>query len=175
MGRTDLQVPDDAAPDREPHRGGARPARARDRARSGEAPAEGTGIAAAFRPPWWARNAHVQTIWGPLFRRHRIRWRRERVATPDGDFVDLHWAGRGAAGAPPLRVLHGRGGSSPSPYVGGLPRRALAQGWRAVPLTFRSCSGELNRLRSFYHSGHTDDLDEVVRLLVAREPGLRIG
>ena len=34
----------------------------------------------------------MQTIWGPLFRRGRIRSRRERIATSDGDFVDLDWA-----------------------------------------------------------------------------------
>jgi predicted alpha/beta-fold hydrolase len=117
----------------------------------------------------------VQTIWGPLFRRHRIRWRRERVATSDGDFVDLDWADAARADAPLLLVLHGLEGSSGSHYVVGLTRQALAQGWRAVTLNFRSCSGELNRLRPFYHSGHTADLDEVVRLLVAREPGLRLG
>jgi hypothetical protein len=117
----------------------------------------------------------VQTIWGPLFRRHRIRWRRERVATSDGDFVDLDWADAARADAPLLLVLHGLEGSSGSHYVVGLARQALALGWRAVTLNFRSCSGELNRLRPFYHSGHTADLDEVVRMLVAREPGLRLG
>src|SRR5262245_40908266 len=120
MGRADLQVPDDAAPDREPHRSGARPAGARDRAGSRQAPAQGTGIDAAFRPPWWCRNAHVQTIWGPLFRRRRIRWRRERVVTSDGDFVDLDWADAAQAGAPLLLVLHGLEGSSSSHYVVGL-------------------------------------------------------
>ncbi len=114
-------------------------------------------------------------MWGPLFRRHRIRWRRERVATSDGDFVDLDWADSARAGAPLLLMLHGLEGSSSSHYVVGLTRQALALGWRAVTLNFRSCSGELNRLRSFYHSGHTADLDEVVRMLVAREPGLRLG
>jgi uncharacterized protein len=54
-------------------------------------------------------------------------------------------------------------------------RQALARGWRAVTLNFRSCSGELNRRRQFYHSGHTDDLDEVVRRLLAREPAARLG
>jgi hypothetical protein len=117
----------------------------------------------------------VQTIWGPLFRRHRIRWRRERVATSDGDFVDLDWADSARTGAPLLLVLHGLEGSSGSHYVVGLARHALALGWRAVTLNFRSCSGELNRLRPFYHSGHTDDLDEIVRMLVGREPGLRLG
>ena len=117
----------------------------------------------------------MQTIWGPLFRRHRIRWRRERVATADGDFVDLDWADSARADAPLVLLLHGLEGSSSSHYVVGLTRQALTRGWRAVTLNFRSCSGELNRLRSFYHSGHTADLDEVVRLIVEREPTVRIG
>lgn len=117
----------------------------------------------------------MQTIWGPLFRRHRIRWRRERIATSDGDFVDLDWVDAARADAPLLLVLHGLEGSSRSHYVVGLTRQALGRGWRAVTLNFRSCSGELNRARSFYHSGHTDDLDAIVRLLAAREPRVRIG
>jgi len=104
-----------------------------------------------------------------------MRWRRERVVTSDGDFVDLDWADSARSDAPLLLLLHGLEGSSGSHYVVGLARQALAQGWRAVTLNFRSCSGELNRVRSFYHSGHTADLDEIVRLLVAREPGVRIG
>jgi predicted alpha/beta-fold hydrolase len=117
----------------------------------------------------------VQTVWGPLFRRRRIRWRRERVATSDGDFVDLDWADSAPSDAPLLLLLHGLEGSSRSHYVVGLAHQALVRGWRAVTLNFRSCSGELNRLRSFYHSGHTADLDEIVRMLIAREPSLRIG
>jgi uncharacterized protein len=117
----------------------------------------------------------VQTVWGPLFRRDRIQWRRERVVTSDGDFVDLDWAAGAPAGAPILLVLHGLEGSSRSHYAIGLMRQALERGWRAATLNFRSCSGELNRLRPFYHSGDTADLDEVVRLLVEREPGVRFG
>ena len=117
----------------------------------------------------------MQTVWGPLFRRDRIQWRRERVVTSDGDFVDLDWAAGAPAGAPILLVLHGLEGSSRSHYAIGLMRLALERGWRAATLNFRSCSGELNRLRPFYHSGDTADLDEVVRLLVEREPGVRFG
>jgi predicted alpha/beta-fold hydrolase len=97
------------------------------------------------------------------------------VSTRDGDFVDLDWATPAPREAPLLLILHGLEGSSRSHYVVGLARQALARGWRVVTLNFRSCSGELNRLPQFYHSGHTDDLDEVVRLLVGRERNLRIG
>ena len=129
-----------------------------------------------FRPPWWAVNGHVQTIWGPLFRSDPLSLRRERLATPDGDFVDLDWLDddRLEDRAPRLLVLHGLEGSSRSHYVSGLLRAGRAAGWHGVALNFRSCSGELNRLPRFYHSGETGDLAWVVKTLVAREPGVPI-
>ena len=67
-------------------------------------------------------------------------------------------------------MLHGLEGSTRSHYVGGLLREALVRGWRAVALNFRSCSGELNRLPRFYHSGDTGDLDEILTRLRAQHP-----
>jgi predicted alpha/beta-fold hydrolase len=134
-----------------------------------------------FSPPLWCRNPHVQTIWGPLFRRRRASLARERIATRDGDFVDLDWLGAPAGApargrrAPVALVLHGLEGSSRSHYVVGLLELLAARGWRAVVLNFRSCSGEPNRLPRFYHSGDTGDLDEVVGRLVAREPDVILG
>ncbi|MBM3219774.1 MAG: alpha/beta fold hydrolase [Candidatus Rokubacteria bacterium] len=129
-----------------------------------------------FRPAWWCLNRHAQTIWGPLFRTERVPLRRERVPLDDGDFVDLDWLdGDAPPGAPLVLVLHGLEGSSGSHYVGGLLAGARVRGWRGVVLNFRSCSGELNRLPRFYHSGDTGDLDAIVRLLMAREPGGRFG
>jgi uncharacterized protein len=129
-----------------------------------------------FRPPWWCTNRHAQTMWGPLFRRDRVPLRRERIGLEDGDFVDLDWLDApAAADAPLVVVLHGLEGSSRSHYVGGLLAGARARGWRGVLLNFRSCSGELNRLPRFYHSGDTADFDAVVRGLTAREPGVRVG
>lgn len=123
----------------------------------------------------------MQTVWGPLFRRARLGARRERIETRDGDFVDLDWVEpsgsrktTGAAGAPLLLVLHGLEGSSQSPYAVGLMRGAAARSWRAVTLNFRSCSGELNRRPQFYHSGHTDDLDDVIGRVLGREPETRL-
>ena len=140
-------------------------------------PAPGARGTRAFRPPWWAVNGHVQTIWGPLFRSTPLSLRRERLATPDGDFVDLDWLddGRLTADAPRLLVLHGLEGSSRSHYVAGLLDNGRAAGWHGVAFNFRSCSGELNRLPRFYHSGETGDLAWVVRTLVARQPGVPIG
>jgi len=99
---------------------------------------------------------------------------RERLVTPDGDFVDLDWL-PGRPGAPVLLVLHGLEGTGRSHYVAGLFERARARGWRAGVLWFRSCSGELNRLPRFYHSGDTGDLDCVLRTVIEREPEVRVG
>ena len=97
------------------------------------------------------------------------------MPTSDGDFVDLDWlAAPASTDAPLLLVLHGLEGSCRSHYVQGLLGLAHAEGWRAVVLNFRSCSGEPNRLPRFYHSGDTGDLDEVVRVLASREPGRAI-
>jgi predicted alpha/beta-fold hydrolase len=127
-----------------------------------------------FRPAWWCRSGHLQTLWGTLFRHRRLALRRERLATDDGDFVDLDWLD-GPAAAPVLFVLHGLEGSARSHYVTALLEAARARGWRGLALNFRSCSGELNRLPRFYHSGDTGDLDAVVGRLGEREPGIRLG
>lgn len=127
-----------------------------------------------FIPPWWLRNRHLQTVWGPLLRRRRLALRRQRLDTPDGDFVDLDWLD-GRPSAPLLLVLHGLEGSARSHYAAGLLAGAAARGWSGVVLNFRSCSGEPNRRPRFYHSGETGDLDHVVRWLVARDPARRLG
>ncbi|MCI2809311.1 YheT family hydrolase [Eoetvoesiella caeni] len=46
--------------------------------------------------PLWLPNCHVQTMYGALAARyHRISFVRERVDTPDGDFIDFDWVGPG--------------------------------------------------------------------------------
>lgn len=128
----------------------------------------------AFRPAWWLRNRHAQTMWRRLVGRDRVpSYRRERWDTPDGDFVDLDWVEPGASDsqAPLMLVLHGLEGSSRARYVVGLLCKAITRGWDGVAMNFRSCGGELNRRPRFYHSGETEDLDFVVSRLVARHPG----
>jgi hypothetical protein len=47
-------------------------------------------------------------------------------------------------------------------------------GWSGDMMMFRSCDGEINSARRFYHSGETTDLDLVVRYLIERNPELRL-
>jgi predicted alpha/beta-fold hydrolase len=110
----------------------------------------------AYRTPAWLPGSHIQTIYPTFLRRHDVPLRRERVDTPDGDFIDLDWLDTpaGANGGSPLVVLfHGLEGSSSSHYARSLLRNLAAIGWRGVVPHFRGCSGELNRRPRAYHSG----------------------
>jgi len=116
-----------------------------------------------YRAPWWLPGGHLQTLYGALGPAPRIAWRRERWDTPDGDFIDLDWAG-GASG-PLLALFHGLEGGSCSHYARKIAAQAQARGWRCVVPHFRGCSGEANRLARAYHSGDSAELDWILRRL----------
>lgn len=138
------------------------------------APRSAAVAPSAFRPAWWLRNPHLQTLWPYLFRRwRRIDLRRERLELPDGDFLDLDWI-TGADSGPIVLVLHGLEGSSRSGYAGGMLRAIQARGWRALVMHFRGCSGEPNRLPRSYHSGETGDLAYMVGVMRLRFPGVSL-
>ena len=134
-------------------------------------PAASAATASGFRPAWWCRGAHAQTIWGSILRpTPRVTLKRERWEMPDVDFLDVDRA-PGPKGAPTLVVLHGLEGSSRSKQVLGLLAAAQHEGWRGLGMNFRSCSGEPNRQRRSYHGGETSDLAWVIERLVQEEPG----
>ena len=128
-----------------------------------------------YRPAWFAPGPHVRTLWARLFRRiplppvEGLRW-----DTPDGDFIDVLRL-PAAPDRPRLVLLHGLEGTHRSPYVRGLLHEAAARGWGADFMLFRSCGGELNRARRFYHSGETTDLAFVVDRVLAEFPRARLG
>lgn len=120
----------------------------------------------AFRPAWWCRGPHAQTLVASLLaRKPRVSWRRERWETPDGDFLDLDFVGKGEL----VLLLHGLQGSSSSSYILRLARLLVQKGRQVAVLNFRGCSGEPNRQPRSYHSGETGDLDWVSSCL--REQG----
>ncbi len=129
---------------------------------------------ARFKPAWWARGPHAQTIWGSLPRiTPPFGLKRERWETPDGDFIDLDRLS-GPPGSPILVVLHGLEGSSRSGQVLGLLRAATLKGWSGLGVNFRSCSGQINRLRRSYHGGETSDLSWIIQRLLVEQPERKI-
>jgi predicted alpha/beta-fold hydrolase len=116
-----------------------------------------------YRPPRLLANGHLQTVYPTLFRRPGgISYRRERMETDDGDFIDLDWS---ASASPSRRVAiisHGLEGHTRRAYVLGMARALNRAGWDVLAWNQRGCSGEPNRTFRFYHNGVTDDLQRVI-------------
>lgn len=126
-----------------------------------------------YRPPAWLPGGHLQTVHPVLFRKvAHITGRCERLELDDGDFLDLEWSGGSAERL--VIISHGLEGSARAKYVQGMAAAAVARGWDALAWSFRGCSGEMNRLPSFYHSGKTEDLEIVVRHAMRVHPAVCI-
>lgn len=124
-------------------------------------------IDSSYSPPFGFSNGFVQTIFPTLFRRLRDDFLvRERIPTPDQDFLDLDWSRMGSETL--VIVSHGLTGSSRGHYVLGTVLEANRHGWDALAWNYRGCSGEVNTQLRLYHSGATDDLDVVVQHALAQ-------
>jgi predicted alpha/beta-fold hydrolase len=111
-----------------------------------------------FVPSWWAQNRHVQTIF-PRFiqKRAKLDYRKEKLALPDGDFVNLIWAGDVQKSSGLIAMFHGLEGSIRSHYTNDMMANFVKQGYAVVLMHFRGCGGEQNATPRAYHSGETED------------------
>lgn len=120
-----------------------------------------------YRPNILLRNPHLNTIYANIFRQvPGVQYTRERIDTPDGDFIDIDLQLGGSDTM--LVVAHGLEGDSGRGYVKGIIRAAQQFGWDAAAVNARGCSGEPNRLYSSYHSGKSDDLHTACQYLETR-------
>ena len=114
-----------------------------------------------YKPPLFCSNPHLQTVVPTMFRKvPGVTYQRERIETPDGDFLDLDWSRVGSKRV--AIVLHGLEGDSGRPYMMGMVRALNRNNWDALAMNLRGCSGEPNRTLRMYHSGETEDLHTVV-------------
>jgi len=123
-------------------------------------------IESPFNPAWWLRSPHLQTIWPSLTRRRRkvpVAW--ERLALQDGDFIDLAWHRNDG---PLVMLIHGLEGSLDSHYATPMMKSLSQAGFSTLFMHLRGCGREPNRLDRSYHSGATEDLDEVLERLDER-------
>jgi predicted alpha/beta-fold hydrolase len=116
----------------------------------------------SYRPPPGLWGGHLQTIYPALVRRvSRITTQRERLETPDGDFLDLDW--KIGNGCRRVAILtHGLEGGAGNTYIQGMAAAFFRKGWDVLAWNFRGCSQEPNRLLRSYHSGETGDLQTVI-------------
>lgn len=126
-----------------------------------------------FRPAWWLRNAHAQTLFSNFFRKPpRLERLRETLTLDDGDFLDLDWhlPLTWQEDRPLVLVVHGLSGSSESHYVLGLQSALARQGWASAALNCRGASGRQNNLPQAYHAGSSGDLCEALEHMARRYP-----
>lgn len=114
-------------------------------------------MSAIFRPPWWLKNGHLQTVYPFLFRALELRRHREVIHTADGDRFSVDWMGEGEKGV--VVLIHGLTGSSESGYILGLQRYLVSEGFIVAALNCRACDGQPNLKAGSYHAGFTNDLD----------------
>lgn len=114
----------------------------------------------------WAGHAQtvVSALWAQRYAGAAPRWRRERWATPDGDFVEAdHLEPLAAPGTPCVVLFHGLEGSSASHYAQALAYVARQRGWSLVLPHFRGCGGAINAAPRLYHSGDFAEIDWMLR------------
>ena len=116
-------------------------------------------------PPVYLFNGHLETIIPSLFRKIlNVNYTREKIATPDGDFLNLDWAKVGSSKL--LIISHGLEGDSQRHYVKGLVKLFNSSQIDVLVWNNRSCGGEINLGPILYHHGASYDLDTTISYVV---------
>ena len=113
-------------------------------------------------------NGHIETIIPALFRNVTgVIYLRERIFTPDDDFLDLDWMkthyNSSQESSKKLVIIsHGLEGNTSRSYIYGMVKAFNSKEYDVLAWNFRGCSEEMNKQLRFYHSGDTTDLDIVI-------------
>lgn len=114
-----------------------------------------------IKPPAYLFNGHMETIVPSLLRKVTgVDYLREKIDTPDGDFLNLDWSRVG--GERLLVISHGLEGDSRRHYAMGLAKLFNQKGIDVLAWNNRTCGGELNLKPILYHHGASYDLDTVI-------------
>jgi predicted alpha/beta-fold hydrolase len=114
-----------------------------------------------YKPPFFLFNAHLETIFPSQFRNVKLPpYQRERINTPDQDFLDLDWLTQNAKKL--VIISHGLEGDTTRAYMKGMAKAFFEKGYDVLTWNYRGCSGEINKALRFYHSGATDDFATVI-------------
>lgn len=119
-------------------------------------------IKSEYKSPIFFSNGHIQTIHANIFRWVKEPpYKRKRISTPDGDFLDLDIS---KVGSKKLAILsHGLGADSYRPYITGMVHALNKKGFDALAWNFRGFSGVPNKTAKMTHAGATHDLEAVIQ------------
>ncbi|TYA78451.1 YheT family hydrolase [Seonamhaeicola marinus] len=122
-----------------------------------------------YKPSFVFRNGFVSTVYSGLVRRvNGVKQKRERITLSDGDFIDLDWSSAKEKTDKLIILLHGLEGDGQRPYMLGAAKLFNENKVDAVCVNFRGCSGEDNTLFRSYHSGATEDLEDVIAHVISK-------
>ncbi|MGB0453517.1 MAG: YheT family hydrolase [Bacteriovoracaceae bacterium] len=114
-----------------------------------------------FKPPKYLFNGHAETILPYYIRKvSNPYYERERIDTPDGDFLDLDW--KRTESRKLVVLTHGLESSSNAKYIVGMVNYFSEEGYDVLAWNCRSCSGEVNLKLEYYHCAVSHDLRAVL-------------
>jgi uncharacterized protein len=114
-----------------------------------------------YQAPALLFTNHLETIYPALLRKVAdVQYQRERITTPDKDFLDLDWLKQDSKKL--VIISHGLEGSTDRAYIKGMAKLFFVNGFDALAWNYRGCGSEMNKNLRFYHSGATDDLGNVI-------------
>ena len=112
-------------------------------------------------PPTFLFNGHLETIVPSIYRKiEGVTYQREKIDTPDGDFLNLDWSKVGSSKL--LVISHGLEGDSQRHYVKGLVKLFNQHQIDVMVWNNRTCGGEINNLPILYHHGASYDLETAI-------------
>lgn len=118
-------------------------------------------------PPFYLFNGHLETIIPSIFRKiEGINYQREKIDTPDQDFLNLDWSTVDSSQL--LVISHGLEGDSERHYIRGMVKLFNAKGVDVLVWNNRSCGGEMNLQPILYHHGASYDLNTVIKHALAQ-------
>jgi len=115
-----------------------------------------------YKAPFFLFTPHLETIYPALLRSVELQpYQRERIITPDHDFLDLDWLKQGSKKL--IVISHGLEGNTQRAYIKGMAKVGYQHGYDILTWNYRGCSEEMNKTLGFYHSGATHDLATVLQ------------
>ena len=120
-------------------------------------------LQSTYKTPFYFKNGFISTVYSGLVRRiNGVNQERERITLSDDDFIDLDWSFSKEKSDKLIILLHGLEGNGQRPYMTGTAKLFNDNSIDAVCVNFRGCSGEPNLKFRSYHSGATEDLEDII-------------
>lgn len=116
----------------------------------------------------WLTNAHLQTILSFALPPRRVTFERQRIKTPDSDYLDLDFPSTPTQQwtqideRPIVVVLHGLGGAARGLHLKQFYFHLMGEGFRPIGLNHRGCSGQPNLTQKCQHFGASDDVSTAI-------------